>query len=133
MNSVPRSPESRPVKQGSGWLQTSRRSLGVVSGHLGDSRRSPQEAGWRRPRRSVWGGGVDSRTAGKPGASSGSPLGPPCDFETGAPDRSLETVTPAASSRGRQRLRHRASRSPYAPLAICQAMGGAVRTWITAG
>lgn len=30
------------------------------------------------------------------------PLGPPCDFETGAPVRSLETVTPPASSRERR-------------------------------
>lgn len=60
----------RRVKRRRGWIQTSRRSLGVASGHLGESKRSQQQAGWRRPWRSVRGGGADSRTAGKPGATA---------------------------------------------------------------
>lgn len=72
-------------------------------------------------------------TSTKPRASSGSPLGPPCDFETGAPDRSLETATPPPSSRGRQRSRHRASCGPGTLLAGCQEVGGSVGTWLTAG
>lgn len=62
----------------------------------------------RRARREPAGGPVaasfaDERRLRDGPGRSGSPLGPPCDFETGAPDRSLETVTPPASSRGRQR------------------------------
>lgn len=74
-----------------------------------------------------------SKASRKPGTSIGNRLGPPSDFETGAPDRSLETVTPPASLRVRQRLRHHASWSSLTLLAISQAMGGAVGTWMTAG
>lgn len=65
----------------------------------------------------------DARTAGEPEPPP-SPLGPPCDFESGAPDRSLETVTPRPSSRGRRRLRHRAASGSGWPLAVRQALGG---------
>lgn len=54
-------------------------------------------AGRQRPRRLRG----DARAAGKQERPR-SPLGPPCDFESGAPDRSLETVTPRPSSRVRR-------------------------------
>lgn len=67
----------------------------------------------------------DARTAGKPEPPP-SPLGPPCDFESGAPDRSLETVTPRPSSRERRRRRHRAAWGSGRRLATCQARGGSL-------
>lgn len=108
------------------------RALWVSSGHLESAAGAGGQPESGVLRGAAWVGEDDANTAGKPQASSGSPLGPPCDFETGAPNHSLETVTPLASSRGRWRLRHRASQSPSTLLAGCQAMGGVVRTWVTA-
>ena len=106
------------------------------AGHSGScwaTQESAERAGGQPGGGVLGGAGSDCRTAETPGASSGSPLGPPCDFETGAPDRSLETVTPPASSRRRRRLRHRASWSSLTLLVVCRAMGGAVETWMTPG
>jgi hypothetical protein len=71
--------------------------------------------------------GLGGRRQGReePRASSRSPLGPPCDFETGAPDRSLETATPPPSSRGRHRWRQHAAHDARTVLAGCRAVGGA--------
>lgn len=109
MNSVPRSTESHPGGKRTWSIQASRGSLWVSSGHLESAAGAGGQPESGVLRGAAWVGEDDANTAGKPQASSGSPLGPPCDFETGAPNHSLETVTPLASSRGRWRLRHRAS------------------------
>ena len=125
-----RSPESQPsrTRDAAGYI-------GRPTGHSGSCRATQESAkrASRQPGGGILGGaGSDAWTTEKPGANSGSPLGPPCDFETGAPDRSLETVTPPASSRGRQRLRHRAPWRSLTLLAVFSATGGAVGTWMTA-
>ena len=128
---VSRSPESQPsrTRDAAGYI-------GRPAGQSGSCRatqESAERAGGQPGGGILGGAGSDARKTEKPGFSSGCPLGPPCDFETGAPDRSLETVTPPASSRGRQRLRHRAFWRSLTLLAVCRATGGAVGTWMTAG
>lgn len=129
---VSRSPESQPSR-----TRDAAGCIGRPAGHSGRVRplqESAERAGGQPGGGILGGAGSDARTTEKPGASSGSPLGPPCDFETGGPDRSLGDGDAACViTRGRQRLRHRASWRSLTLLAVCPATGGAVGTWMTAG
>lgn len=107
----PRQPQLRaPRSAGPGLTERAAGRRGAGGRRVPVRPRGRTTRGRARP-----GGGVpaglrsEARTAGKHERPR-SPLGPPCDFESGARDRSLETVTPCPSSRGRRRASSRCLR-----------------------